>query len=78
MQLIWTFIGILATWTVLKFVFMVFKRLGSKSNMNDFLDRAEDKMGEMADEVAGYWKKKKRRTTKKKVKIKEEPIVTIR
>ena len=70
MQTIFWFAGVLATWYGLKFVFMVFKRLGSKNTINDILDRAEDRMADGADQVAGYFKKKK-------VK-KEQPVVTIR
>lgn len=77
MQIIWWFAGVMALWTGLKFIFMVFKRLGNKNSMNDILDRAEEKMSEAADTVAGYWKKKKK-AAKKKVRVKEQPIVTIR
>lgn len=71
MKLIFTIAGILAVWTGIKFVFLVFKRLGSKNSMNDLIDRMEDGMVEGADKVAGYWKNRK--------KSKEErPIVTIR
>jgi len=70
MQTILWFAGVLATWYGLKFVFMVFKRLGSKNTINDILDRAEDKMAEGADEVAGYFKRKGKK--------KEQPVVTIR
>lgn len=77
MQIIWWFAGVMAMWTGLKFIFMVFKRLGSKNSMNDLLDRAEDKMAEAADTVAGYCKKRKKITAKKR-KEKLQPVVTIR
>lgn len=70
MQLILTFAGIMAVWTGLKFLFMVFKRIGSKNSMNNLIDRMEEGMAEGADRVAGYWKNRK--------KEKEKPIVTIR
>lgn len=73
MQTILWFAGVLAMWTGIKFVFMVFKRLGSKNTMNDILDRAEDSMADAAETVAGYVKKKRRGK-----KEKEQPIVTIR
>lgn len=72
MQTILWLVGVLATWTAIKFVFMVFKRLGSKNSMNDLLDRMEDGMGDAAEKVAGYVKKQKRQ------KEEERPIVTIR
>lgn len=74
MQTILWFAGVLAIWTGLKFVFMVFKRLGSKSTINDILDRAEDSMADAADTVAGYCKKKRSRRKREE----EQPIVTIR
>ena len=73
METILWFAGVLATWYGLKFVFMVFKRLGSKNTINDLLDRAEDSMANAADSVAGYCKKTRRRK-----KEQEQPIVTIR
>lgn len=72
MQTILWFAGVLAMWTGLKFVFMVFKRLGSKNTMNDILDRAEDSMSDAAETVAGYIKKNRKR------KKEEQPVVTIR
>lgn len=71
MQTIFWFAGVLATWYGLKFVFMVFKRLGSKSTINDILDRAEDSMSDAADNVAKHFKERKR-------KKEEEPWITIR
>ena len=73
MQAILWFAGVLAVWTGLKFVFMVFKRLGSKNSMNDLIDRMEDGMADAADTVAGYCKKQRKRK-----KEEERPIVTIR
>lgn len=70
MNLIITLIGFLALWTVLKFVFLVFKRLGSKNNMNKFIDGMEYKMSEGADKVATAWKNRKRKEP-------EKPTVTI-
>lgn len=74
MKLILTLAGFLAVWTGLKFVFLVFKRLGNKNSMNDLIDRMEDGMVEGADKVAGYLKKQKKRKRKEE----EQPIVTIR
>lgn len=76
MKLILTLVGFLAIWTCVKFVFLVFKRLGSKNNMNDLIDRMEDGMANSADRVAGYIRKQKK--IKKKRKKEEQPIVTIR
>ena len=73
MNLVWSLIGIMAIWTCLKFVFLVFKRLGNKNRMNDLIEQMEDKMAEGADTVAGYIKK-----NRKKPKEEERPIVTIR
>ena len=74
MQTILWFAGILAVWTGIKFVFMVFKRLGSKNTMNDLIDRMEDGMSDAADTVAKGLKNRKAR----KEAEKERPIVTIR
>lgn len=74
MQTILWFAGVCLVWTGLKFVFMVFKRLGSKNSMNSLIDKMEDGMAEAADNVAGYYKKKKRSRKEQK----EQPIVTIR
>lgn len=70
MNLVWSLICFLALWTVLKFVVLVFKRLGSKSNMNSFIDGIEDKMAEGADKVANSWKNRKKKEP-------EKPTVTI-
>lgn len=77
MKLILTFAGIMAVWTGLKFVFMVFKRLGSNNSMNDMIDKMEQKMEEGADQVAGYFRSQKKRKARKK-KEDNKPIVTIR
>ena len=73
MNLVWSLITIMAVWTALKFVFLVFKRLGNKNAMNDLIDKMEDGMVQGADTVAGYIKK-----NRKKPKEEERPIVTIR
>ena len=73
MQTILWIAGVLAMWTCIKFIFLVFKRLGSKNSMNDLLDRMEDGMVDGADKVAGYFKQKKRKKEES-----EKPIVTIR
>ena len=71
MDVILWFAGVCIIWTGLKFVFMVFKRLGSKNSMNDLIDRMEDGMAKGADNIA---KKVKERKAAKE----EQPIVTIR
>lgn len=73
MNLVWSLITVMAVWTALKFVFLVFKRLGNKNAMNDLIDRMEDGMADGADKVAGYLKKQKGQK-----KEEERPIVTIR
>lgn len=73
MQFILWLAGILAMWTVIKFIFMVFKRLGSRNTMNDVLDRAEKGMDSAAKTVAGYVQKNRSRKKERK----ECPIVTI-
>ena len=67
METILWFAGVLALWTGLKFVFMVFKRLSSKNSMNNLIDRMEDGMVQ----GAGYIKKNRKKKD-------EQPIVTIR
>lgn len=64
--------GVLATLYGIKFVFLVFKRLGSKNNINNVLDRMEDSMTEAAGKVANGIKNRKNRNEE------ERPIVTIR
>jgi len=73
MQTILWFAGICAMWYALKFVFMVFKRLGNKNSINDVLDRMEEGMSDAADKVAKSWKQRKKRK-----KASNKPIVTIR
>lgn len=64
--------GVLATLYGIKFVFLVFKRLGSKNNINNILDKMEDNMADAAGKVANGIKNRKNR------KEEERPIVTIR
>lgn len=68
MKLILTIVCFLALWTAIKFVFLVFRRLGNKNNMNRFIDGCEDKMYDAADRVANKFRSKKG---------KEKPEVTI-
>ena len=77
LQMVAWFAGVMATIYGFKFVLAVFKRLGSKSTMNDIMDRAEDKMNDAAEKVAGMWKQQKTRRKEKKAEA-ERPIVTIR
>lgn len=72
MNLVWSLIGVMTIWTALKFVFLVFKRLGNKNAMNELIDKMEDGMSDGAEKVAGYIKKSR------KAKKEEQPIVTIR
>jgi len=65
--------GFLATLYGIKFVFMVFKRLGSKNNINAMLDRMEESMADAAGKVAGSIKSRKVRKAEE-----NRPIVTIR
>ena len=74
MNLVWSLITIMAIWTALKFVFLVFKRLGSRNAMNDLIDKMEDGMVQGADTVAGYIRKNRKKSKEKD----EQPIVTIR
>lgn len=73
MKTILWFAGVLAMWTGLKFVFMLFKRLGDKTTLSSVIDKAENKMQDAADGVAGYWNARK----EFKRKEKERPTVTI-
>ena len=75
METLWWFAGLFATFYGIKIIFMfmskVCKRLTCKQGgIDNFLDGAERKMDDAADEVVGYFKRKKR--------SKEQPIVTIR
>ena len=71
MQTILWIAGVLAMWTGIKFVFLVFKRLGSKNSMNDLLDRMEDGMADAAGKVANGIKNRKKKDDNR-------PVVTIR
>ena len=74
MNLVWSLITIMAIWTALKFIFLVFKRLGNRNAMNDLIDKMEDGMVQGADTVAGYIRKNRKKSKEKD----EQPIVTIR
>lgn len=69
LQFILWIAGLFATWIGLKFVFLLFKRLGSKSALNDVIDRVEDGMADAADKVAGAWKSRRRKEERVKVTI---------
>lgn len=71
MQFVWWLTGVLATLGGIKFVWMVFKKLTSKENLEAVLDRAEDGMNNTADRIGNYFKKKKAEKDNR-------PIVTIR
>ena len=73
MNIIVWFAGVMVTWCGLKFVFRFFKRLGSKSNMDNMIDKVNDSITNSADKFADYCKK-----GMKKRKEEEQPIVTIR
>lgn len=73
MEIVLWFVGVMAMWTALKFVFMVFKRLGSKNSMNDLIDKMEDGMQDAADNVASGFKSMKEKRRQKK----EQPVVII-
>lgn len=64
-QFIVWMVSVLATWVALKFVFLLFKRLGSRNSIEQVIDGAENKLSEAADKVAGAWKARK----KEKVKV---------
>lgn len=64
-QFIVWMVSVLATWVALKFVFLLFKRLGSRNSIEQVIDGAENKLSEAADKVAGAWKSRK----KEKVKV---------
>ena len=75
METVLWFAGLFGTFYAVKliFVFMskVYKRLTCKEGkIDNFIDSAEQRMDDAADEVVGYFKRKKR--------SKEQPIVTIR
>lgn len=76
MNLVWTYITICVVLLALKFVHRVYKRMGDRTNMDDVIDRANEKMNDAADKVAGYWKETKNK--KRSKKDEERPIVTIR
>ncbi len=75
MKLIWWLICFLTLWTILKFVVLVFKRLGSKTSLNRLIDKGEDKMKDGADRFADWVRSGKRE--KEKEEDYEKPEVTI-
>lgn len=78
MQFVWWITGVLATITGVRFVFIVFKRLTSKENINLLVDRANEGLHNTADKVEFYIKKKQKERAKKKKEEANRPIVTIR
>ena len=56
-----------------RFVILVFKRLTSKENMNDLLDKANEGFHTAADKVVNSISERKEKKKKEK-----QPIVTIR
>lgn len=73
MQFVWWLTGVLAVILGCKFVIQVFRRLGSKENLEEFIDRAQDGMNAAADRVGNYMKQKRKQKEEK-----NRPIVTIR
>lgn len=69
LQFILWMAGLFATWVGLKFVFLLFKRLGSRNALNDVIDRAEDGLAGAADKVAGAWKARRKNEEKVRVTI---------
>ena len=70
MEIVWWLAGILASLTACKFVFAVFKRIGSKATLEEVIDRAEEGITNGANKIADKLKKRKEEKH-------EKPIVTI-
>lgn len=70
-------IGVLATISAIKFVWMIFKSLTSKENMRRVMEKANDGLHDAAEDVS-YWIKKKNAERKKKKSKKNQPMITIR
>ncbi len=62
--------GVMATIVACKFVFAVFRRLGSKANLEAVIDRANEGISNGANRMVDHFKKRKERKQ-------EKPIVTI-
>lgn len=69
MNFIWTLAGIMAVIMGCRFIVILFKRIGSKENLNAVIDRAEDGMAAAGKKVSDFVKKKKGGDNK--------PVVTI-
>lgn len=73
MQFVWWLTGVCVVIGCCRFVLLVFKRLTSRENMNDLIDRASDGFHNAAERVADSIKQKR-----EKKKDEKRPIVTIR
>lgn len=83
MQIVWWLTGVLVTISAIRFVFLVFKKLMTKDNMNDLIDRANEGIHNAANKVVNgiekkcYESRKKRARKKREEMKKNRPIVTI-
>lgn len=73
MQFVYWLTGVCITIACCKIVLRVFRRLTSKDNIDDMIDRATDGINNTADRVADSIRQKKEQRKKEK-----QPIVTIR
>lgn len=76
MQFVWWLTGVCFVIALSRFVILVFKRLMSKENMNDLIDKANKGMHDAANKmVDGIEQSRNRRRAKKEEK--NRPIVEI-
>ena len=59
MQLVWWFAGVLATLAGIKFVFAVFRKLTSKEQIDNLMQKANDGIHNTSERVAYYIKQRK-------------------
>ena len=66
MEFVWWLVSVLATFAAIRFVWMVFRRLTSKENMQLMLDKMNNGMHNTADRVVMWIKKRPKKRKKKK------------
>ena len=63
--------GVMVTLVACKFIFQIFRRIGSKENLNAAIDRINDGINSGVETVANKFRERRRQ------KEEEKPVVTI-
>lgn len=72
MKFVFWLTGVCAIIAACKFVILVFKKVTSKENMNEMLDRANYGLQDAANRAASWYDKNKERRKKQKVEKENE------